>query len=178
MQRDCAKPVARPCHDALTVLPSVTSAKVAEVSLACPSIGDSSVAPVEVFENLIGEWEEPSPHGIGVADASRFHAAFCRIPVALREEEMDWALNLIPDENVMVLASVLLDKSQPVEVLDSIFCDVLNRNEDVKNVLLRKIWEDKSHPCWKDADWVLEITEQGSRMSEHENEDEELISNE
>ena len=126
--------------------------------------GESSEGPDgdlsrRAFADEVQKWETPREGEISVADAESFCKVLSRVPLQYRGEEIDWALNLIPDENALVLAGVLLDKSQPKEVLDSVFNDLLNRDESIKGVLLQKVWRDKSHPCWEDADWILEATD-------------------
>lgn len=111
------------------------------------------------FADFLEKWEEPGIREIGEKDVEAFHEAFNQIPLNLREEEMSWALNLIPDENIMILTGVFVDKSQPIEVLDSILNDILNRDEGVRDAILRNVWKDRSHPCWEDVDWILEATD-------------------
>ena len=36
--------------------------------------------------------------------------------------------------------------------------DILNRDEDVKKPILQEIFKDKSHPCWADTAWILDVT--------------------
>ena len=38
------------------------------------------------------------------------------------------------------------------------FNDVLNRDEEVKKLILPKIFKDKTHPCWADTAWILDVT--------------------
>lgn len=123
------------------------------------SEGPDEDLPRQAFTEEVQKWEAPREGEISTADAETFCKVLSRVPLQYREEEIDWALNLIPDENALILAGVLLDKSQPKEVLDSVFNDLLNRDEGVKDILLQKIWRDKSHPCWEDVNWILEATD-------------------
>ena len=68
------------------------------------------------------------------------------------------ALNLIPDENVMLLAGVVMDKTMDKEIVETVYNDILNRDEDVKKPILQEIFKDKSHPCWADTAWILDVT--------------------
>ena len=69
-------------------------------------------------------------------------------------------MNLRPDENVMLLAGILMDKDEDKDLVELVFNDVLNRDEDVKMVLLKEILKDKTHPCWADTAWILDATGQ------------------
>ena len=113
---------------------------------------------VEAFDNLTDKWQEPSGKGVTMADIDSFAAAFRKIPKARRDECIHRALNLIPDENVMLLAGVLMDKTMEKEIVEEVYNDVLNRDEDVKKPILQEIFKDKDHPCWADTAWILDVT--------------------
>jgi hypothetical protein len=87
-----------------------------------------------------------------------FAATFRKVPSTRREECIHRALNLVPDENVMVLAGILFDKSFEKEIIETVFNDVLNRDESVKKPLLLQLFKDKAHPCWADVAWILDVT--------------------
>jgi hypothetical protein len=70
------------------------------------------------------------------------------------------ALNLVPDENILIVAGALMDKSLGKEIVTTVFEDVLNRDEKVKKLLLQQVFKDKTHPCWTDAAWILDVTGQ------------------
>ena len=80
------------------------------------------------------------------------------MPKSRKEECLQRALNLVPDENAMLLVGILLDKEQPKEMLELVFNDVLNRDETVKQPILRELFKDKEHPCWADVAWILDVT--------------------
>lgn len=113
---------------------------------------------VEAFDNLTDKWMEPSAKGIAMADVEHFAKLFRQIPKGRRDECIHRALNLIPDENVMLLAGVLMDKEMDAEIIEDVYNDVLNRDEDVKKPILLQIFKDKSHPCWADTAWILDVT--------------------
>ena len=96
-------------------------------------------------------------------DVDAFAAAFRAVPEDEREDGIRRALNLIPDENALLLAGVLMDKLQDKDIVELVFNDVLNRAEEVKMPMLRQIFKDKSHPCWADAAWVFDATGEDSR---------------
>ena len=113
---------------------------------------------VEAFDDLTDKWQEPSAKGVTMADIDNFAKSFRKIPKARQDECIHRALNLIPDENVMLLAGVLMDKSMDKEIVETVYNDVLNRDEDVKKPILQQIFKDKTHPCWADTAWILDVT--------------------
>ena len=114
---------------------------------------------VDAFDALVDSWMEPRDAGVSLADSDAFVAAFRKLPEERREECLQRALNLVPDDNVMLLAGILMDKSIDQELVELVFNDVLNRDEEVKKPILQEIFKDKSHPCWADTAWILDVTE-------------------
>lgn len=115
-------------------------------------------AKVEAFDGMTDKWMEPAAKGVSMADVNAFVRAFRDVPKERQDECVHRALNLIPDENVMLLAGILMDRSLGEEVAETVFADILNRNEDVKMVILQQVYKDKTHPCWTDAAWILDVT--------------------
>ena len=115
---------------------------------------------VDAFDDLTDKWEEPSAKGVTMADIDNFAKQFRKIPKDRQDECIHRALNLIPDENVMLLAGILMDKTMDKEIVEEVYNDVLNRDEDVKKPILQQIFKDKSHPCWADTAWILDATDE------------------
>lgn len=113
---------------------------------------------VEEFDQLTDKWMEPSKKPITIDEINKFTSSFRKVPKARRDECIQRALNLVPDENVMVLAGILLDKSFGNETVETVFNDILNRDESVKKPILEQIFKDKTHPCWADVAWILDVT--------------------
>ena len=117
---------------------------------------------VEEFDELTDKWTETakkdSPPTMDDIDA--FVEKFRKVPADRKDECIHRALNLIPDENVMLLAGVLMDKGQDEETVDAVFSDILNRDESVKLPVLREVLKDTKHSCWKTAAWILDVTKQ------------------
>ena len=113
---------------------------------------------VNAFDDLTDKWMEPSKKAMTMADVDSFAKTFRGVPKERQDECIHRALNLIPDENVMLLAGVLMDKSMDKEIVETVYNDILNRDEDVKKPILRQIFKDKSHPCWADTAWILDVT--------------------
>ena len=114
---------------------------------------------VDDFDNLTDKWMEPSENGVTMGDVDAFVAQFRKVPQARKEECLQRALNLVPDENVMLLAGILMDTSLDRELIELVYNDVLNRDEDVKAPILQQIFKDKEHPCWADTAWILDVTD-------------------
>lgn len=145
--------------------PKPDSAKAEPTEVATPSqeAGDSSGSDsdrreVDAFDALVDGWMEARPAGVSIKDVEDFQKALARVPDESRDECLHRALNLIPDENALLLAGVLLDKSFGKDVLETVFNDILNRDEQVKLPLLKSIHKDRAHPCWADAAWILDVT--------------------
>ncbi len=113
---------------------------------------------VDAFDALTDTWQAPKPDKVTMDEVKRFREAFNKVPKARRDECLHRALNLVPDENVMLLAGILFDKAQDPEVLEEVYNDLLNRDEDVKRLVLREIYKDREHPCWADTAWILDVT--------------------
>ena len=113
---------------------------------------------VEAFDNLTDKWMEPAKDGVTMQDIDTFVRRFKSVPADRKDECLHRALNLVPDENVMLLAGILLDKSLDKEMIELVYNDVLNRDEEVKKPILQEIFKDKEHPCWADTAWILDVT--------------------
>jgi len=112
---------------------------------------------VEGFDALTDKWQEPSAKDVTVDDVNAFVTQFAKVPKGRKEECLQRALNLIPDENVMLLVGVLMDRRQDKELVELVFNDILNREESVKVPILQQVFKDKAHPCWADAAWILDM---------------------
>jgi len=113
---------------------------------------------VEAFDGLTDKWMEPAKEGVTMKDVDEFVAQFRKVPKARKDECLHRALNLVPDENVMLLAGILMDKTQDKELIETVYNDVLNRDEGVKKPILQQIFKDREHPCWADTAWILDVT--------------------
>lgn len=142
-----------------TPAPAQVAADAPEAPGAAADADDeAAAAAVDAFDAEVDRWMEPKPGGVATKDVEAFRAAFGRVPDDARETSLQRALNLIPDENVLLLAGILFDKSQSRETLEAVFGDVLNRGEDVKRPLIEGVFKDRKHPCWAEAAWILDVT--------------------
>ena len=115
---------------------------------------------VTAFDDLTDKWlEADDKRPVTMKDADEFVARFKAVPDARKDECIHRALNLVPDENVMLLAGVLMDRTIDKEIVETVYNDILNRDEDVKRPILQQIFKDKTHPCWTDTAWILDVTD-------------------
>lgn len=115
-------------------------------------------ALVDSFDALTDKWMEPAKAGVSMKAVEEFSARFRKVPRSRKEECLHRALNLVPDENVMLLAGILFDKSLDKDLIETTFNDILNRDEAVKKPIMEQIFKDKTHPCWADVAWILDVT--------------------
>ncbi|MGN0852723.1 MAG: hypothetical protein ACI4Q3_05030, partial [Kiritimatiellia bacterium] len=114
---------------------------------------------VAAFDALTDKWMEAADGAtVTLEDVRVFSARFREVPDSRRDECLHRALNLIPDDHIMLLAGILMDKSYGSDTLELVFNDVLNRDEDVKKPILKEIFKDRTHPCWADTAWILDVT--------------------
>ena len=113
---------------------------------------------VDAFDSLTDKWMEKDGGEVTMKDMEDFVTSFKSVPAARKVECLHRALNLVSDDHVLLLAGILLDKSINREYLELVFNDVLNRDEEVKKRILTQIFKDKTHPCWDDTAWILDIT--------------------
>lgn len=115
-------------------------------------------ALVAAFDAVTTQWMESTGKSVTADDALQFCDRFNQLPKNRKEECLQRALNLIPDENIGLLTGILMDKSQDKGLIQLVYHDVLNRGEDVKKPILEEIFRDREHPCWADTAWILDVT--------------------
>ncbi len=127
-------------------------------AVASEEDGEDEERVVDEFYALTDKWIKPVQGGVSIEEADSFAGSFRKVPKGRKAECLQRALNLVPDENVMLLVGILMDKSQEIEFVEMVYNDVLNRDEEVKKPILQQIFKDKSHPCWADTAWILDVT--------------------
>ena len=78
-----------------------------------------------------------------------------------KEDQMDGiqgALNLLPDEQFALLYPILFDKTEDPEILDAIFSDALNRDDEIKIPIMKELYKDKTHPMYVESARILDAT--------------------
>lgn len=108
------------------------------------------------FQTFLDDWSNTTKT-VDEKDVAEFVDLFGKLPEARRDEFLAHALNLIPDDKLELLLGILMDKTQPKDVLSAVFNDILNRDDEVKFLVLSEIAKDREHPCWVDAMWVLDV---------------------
>ncbi|MCL2103880.1 MAG: hypothetical protein FWH21_02300 [Kiritimatiellaeota bacterium] len=96
---------------------------------------------------------------VTLEDQLRIRDAFREMDEDNKMEEVHHAMNLLPDETVAVMYGVLFDKTQSEDIMDVIFSDILNRDEDIKNPMMREIRRDQTHPMYTEAARILDVIE-------------------
>ena len=103
----------------------------------------------KIFDGLVKlQNEGKSPTAKQVAD---FKAAFDRLSDEVKLENIPHAQNLFTDASIEYLTVILFDTKEPKDVLSSIYYDLLNRPEELKMPIIRKLAADKSHPLSDEA---------------------------
>jgi len=113
--------------------------------------------PPSVASSDEGE-DDPVYPEVTEADRRIARALFKALPEEQQREETHHAMNLLPDETVSLMYDILFDKTQDEDVIVIIFCDLLNRDESIKNPVLEEIAKDKEHPMFTEAARILDIT--------------------
>ena len=108
----------------------------------------------EVFDGLVklqNEGNKPS-----VKQVANFKAAFDKLSDEAKLENIPHAQNLFRDESIEYLTVILFDPKESKEVLESIYHDILNRPEELKMPIIRKLANSPTHPCRDEAKWILD----------------------
>ena len=114
---------------------------------------------VDEFDDETDRWLDGDDSRLPtMEDIGNFLALFGRIPHRRKKECLQRALNLIPDENIILLVGILMDKSQDRDLVRLVYDDIINRDNSVKNSILQEIYKDKDHSCWSDTEWIFEVT--------------------
>ena len=114
---------------------------------------------VEVFDAETDKWMDSEKTSMPTMDEiNDFRNKFRALPENRKDECLHRALNLLPDENIMLLVGILMDKTENKEYIELVYNDILNRDELVKKPILLQIFKDKEHPCWADTAWILDVT--------------------
>ena len=105
-----------------------------------------------MFDGLVKLQNEGNkPTAKQVAD---FKAVFDKLSDEVKLENIPHAQNLFTDASIDYLTVILYDTKEPKDVLSSIYYDLLNRPEELKMPIIRKLAADKTHPLSSE---VLEL---------------------
>ncbi|MCL1887514.1 MAG: hypothetical protein FWF96_01410 [Kiritimatiellaeota bacterium] len=139
---------------------------------------DEDLTPAE---RAVKEWEdlaEKLQEADFTADprlSKKIKEAFDALePGEEREHHMRAMVNLISDGAIHALVPILLDTGYDEDILDIIFDDILNRDDEIKYPILEEIVKNPDHPNFVDAAHILEVTQPDEGAVVIEIEDEEL----
>jgi hypothetical protein len=122
------------------------------------------VQAVKVWEAFIDEVAERTAKPTA-EQALEFKESFHKLDPADQMEGLQTALNLLPDEQFPLLYPILFDKKENRDVLDDIFSDALNRDEDLKVPIMKEIYKDREHPLFAEASRILDVTGELDEMN-------------
>lgn len=158
-RKAAARPTRRPAPGATRQQPTAPQ-RQAVPRQAVPEVEEISeerLAALEKWEDFIDVVSEregvPSD-----TQAQTFKREFVKLHRDDREDAMQTALNLLPDEQFALLYPILFDKSFDEDILDMIFSDGLNHDDEIKIPMMKAIYQDKTHPMYEEAERILEVT--------------------
>lgn len=114
-------------------------------------------AAVAAWDALVAELGEPLGRPVGRDDRARVSRALKRLARGRRREAVQSLVNVVGDADVGVAGDVLLDRSQPVEVVEAVFNDLLNRPDEVKRPFLEAVAADEAHAACAEARRMLDV---------------------
>jgi hypothetical protein len=139
---------------------SVSAVSQMKVAYEAEEISETNEEPKSEAEINYEEWEKvfdglvklqnegKRPTTKQVAD---FKAAFDRLSDEVKLENIPHAQNLFTDASIEYLTVILFDTKEPKDVLSSIYYDLLNRPEELKMPIIRKLAADENHPLSDEA---------------------------
>ncbi len=120
-------------------------------------ISEARLKAIEAWEGFVDGVAERT--GKPTAEqALAFKREFAKLDKADQLDSIQTALNLLPDEQFPLLYPILFDKTGDPDVLDEIFSDGLNHEDDIKVPMMKEIYKDKAHPMYVEAARILDAT--------------------
>lgn len=119
---------------------------------------EETIRAVKAWEDLTDDViREDSEEPISTR-AKRVKEALKKVPESERDVALQSMLNLVPDETFAILDDILFDLTEPKEVVEAIFDDMLNRPDSLKLGYLVRIAQIREHPMFTDAMHILTVT--------------------
>ena len=137
---------------------------------------DADEIRLKVWEDFLEPYLEESGTNreITVDEMIRTKELFDSLNEEQRSDEIGHTMNLIPDESIGLLYGILFDPAEGAEITDAIFCDILNRDEDIKMPVMRQLLKMKDHPCYEDVRHILSVVgDEDEEEKTDDNEDKE-----
>lgn len=120
-------------------------------------ISEARIKVIEAWEDFIDKVSEHE--GSPTRErALQVRREFDKLDKADQLDGIQTSLNLLPDEQFPLLYPILFDKTVDPDVLDAIFSDGLNHDEEIKIPMMKEIYKDKTHPMWEEAERILDAT--------------------
>ena len=132
-------------------------ARGATVATRAEEISEERIKIVEAWENFVDKVAEHE--GSPTKErALQFKREFDKLDKADQLDGIQTSLNLLPDEQFPLLYPILFDKTVDPDILDAIFSDGLNHDEEIKIPMMKEIYKDKTHPMYEEAERILDAT--------------------
>lgn len=152
----------RPKEQAAGTVKPPSAAVVSGVAQPAAQTGREKA--VEVWDRFIEE--AAARTGVPtMEEAARFKEEFRKLDAADRMDGIQNALNLLPDGQFSLVYPILFDKTENADILDEIFSDALNRDEEIKVPIMKEIYKDKEHPMFVEAARILDATGELDEMN-------------
>lgn len=130
----------------------------------------AAVTPVQDSATALKRWEDRlalyyaegakervKDTPVTMAEQAEIRELFNALEPDVKLENINHAVNLLPDETVSAINGILFDTTQPGEVIAVIFHDLLNRDESIKNPMMEEIVKNKAHPMYVESARILDI---------------------
>jgi len=134
--------------------------EVAQTAPASPSVEDSATKPKDhpkTFAEQTAFWAKRDADIVTRKAIRDYLAALKALPEDDREMALSRALNLLPDENIGILAGILMDHEIWDGLVKLAYVEILNRDDKYKLPLLKMIVKDPKHSCREEAGLMLGI---------------------
>lgn len=118
---------------------------------------EDRIKVIEAWENFIDTLSEKT-RAPTAEDAIAFKREFAKLDKRDQMDGIQTALHLLPEEQFPILYPILFDKTIDPDILDEIFSDGLNHDEDIKVPMMKEIYKDKEHPMYVEAARILDAT--------------------
>lgn len=127
------------------------------VNAAEEAISEERIKVIEAWEDFVDKVAEYEGKPTS-ARALQLKREFDKLDKADQLDGIQTSLNLLPDEQFPLLYPILFDKTVDPDILDAIFSDGLNHDEEIKIPMMKEIYKDKTHPMWEEAERILDAT--------------------
>ena len=118
---------------------------------------EERIKVIEAWENFIDTLSEKT-RAPTAEEAIAFKREFAKLDKRDQMDGIQTALHLLPEEQFPILYPILFDKTIDPDILDEIFSDGLNHDEDIKVPMMKEIYKDKEHPMYVEAARILDAT--------------------